>query len=354
LALSFIVMVVARIPEVEELALANQVLAYVEQLPSAEAKDSARYLKMIMQQINELKELLNGYPSIIQDYQVAGETVGLQSLVDSICQANPYTIEIYVPARATVGRTYLFAKFNLNRLLVRIANHHMPDGPGKTLVVEGLMRLVRRTVIAIIAEDILVSIASDQHLDLSLRRKAIYVLVDLWENRTSRSIEDFSPMLDSVWEAKTRVTISYGTLSGTSEILGLMREGCDPAVIDYFTRDEIVEEEHQALIELVFNTTYEEIAALRRYMERTRKQVLGPDDVAHIFNVPVSHLHRTIMGEQDIFFTFRERQVNAYHRLIHHVPGPKKTAEEYLMIYYLENADLRPPTINLSCSGNER
>ncbi len=59
-----------------------------------------------------------------------------------------------------------------------------------------------------------------------------------------------------------------------------MREGCDPAVIDYFTRDEIVEEEHQALIELVFNTTYEEIAALRRYMERTRKQVLGPDDVA--------------------------------------------------------------------------
>ena len=74
-------MVAVRIPEVEELALANQVLAYIDQLPSAEAADSARFLKMIMQQINQLKELLNGYPSIIQDYQVAGETVGLQRLV---------------------------------------------------------------------------------------------------------------------------------------------------------------------------------------------------------------------------------------------------------------------------------
>lgn len=343
----------ARMPEVEELALANQVLAYVDQLSTDEARESARYLRLIMEQIKSLRNLFVSYPSIIQEQQVAGETLGLQALVDSICRANPYTIEIYVPSRATVGRTYQVAKFNLNRLLARIANHHMPDGPSKTLVVEGLMRLVRRAVISIIAEDVLVSIASDEHLELNIRRKAVYVLADLWENRTLRTIEDFSPFLDSVWEAKTRVTVSYGTLSGTSEILGLMREGCDPAVIDYFTRDEITEEERQALMELLFNTTSEELAALRRYMGRSRKQVLGPDDVAQIFNVPVSHLHRTITGEQDIFFTFRERQVNAYHRLLHNVPGPKKTAEEYLMIYYLQNADIRPPSVSLACLEQE-
>jgi len=60
-------------------------------------------------------------------------------------------------------------------------------------------------------------------------------------------------MLNSMWEAKTRFTVAYGTLSGTSEILAMIREGCDPTVLDYFAADHISEEEQQALIEMVFN-----------------------------------------------------------------------------------------------------
>jgi hypothetical protein len=59
--------------------------------------------------------------------------------------------------------------------------------------------------------------------------------------------------------------------------------------------------------------------------------------------VPLSRLHQTIVSPKDMFFTFRERQVNAYHRELHDLPGPKKTAEEYLMVYYLEQADVAVP-----------
>ena len=94
---------------------------------------------------------------------------------------------------------------------------------------------VRESVTSIIAEDVLVSIASDDAQDMELRRKAIYLLADLWEHRTIRSVRDFFPLLYSVWDAKARVPISYGTLAGTSELLPLRLEDCYPAVIDYFS-----------------------------------------------------------------------------------------------------------------------
>jgi len=196
-----------------------------------------------------------------------------------------------------------------------------------------------------------VSIASDLKLDLDLRRKATYVLADLWEHRTSRSVRDLSPLLDSIWVAKTRTTISYGTLTGTTEILSLMREGCDPAVIDYFTGDHIAEEERQAWTELVFNATFEELETMRCFMERNQRNVLGASDVAQIFNVPEDRLHQTIATPVDMFHTFRERQVNAYHRQIHNLAGPRKTAEEYLMIFYLSQNEVAIPEINKESNG---
>jgi hypothetical protein len=280
---------------------------------------------------------------------VAGELRDVHTLTRAICRSDPYSVEAYMPTRAVVGRSYLVAKFNFFRLLVRMCRHYMPEGRRRQELLDELGFSVRESVTSIIAEDVLVSIAADDGQDMDLRRKAIYRLADLWEHRTIRSVRDFFPLLYSVWDAKARVTISYGTLAGTTELLSLMREGCDPAVIDYFTSDQISEEERQALIELVFNATYEELETMRHYMERNKLDVVGPNDVAQIFNVPLSKLHQTTATAEDMFFTFRERQVNAYQRKIKTLAGPKKTAEEYLMIYYLRQTDISPPEYDLNC-----
>jgi hypothetical protein len=295
-----------------------------------------------MDQLVRLREVVVGYPSLLKPTVVAGEQRDVHTLADTICRSNPYTVEAYTPTRAVVGRAYLVGKLNFFRTLIRVVRHHLPDDERRTGLIRDLTQVLRVLITTWIAEDILVSISSDQKLQVGLRRKAVYLLIDLWEHRHTRSVRDFFPLLDSVWEAKTRITISYGTLSGTSEILGLMREGCSPEVIDYFTREHISEDERQALLELVFNASYEELETMRRWMERHHKEVVGPADVALIFNVPLSRLHQTISSTQDIFFTFRERQVNAQHRAIHNLAGPKRTAEEYLMIYILEGST-NPP-----------
>ncbi|MBN2493105.1 MAG: hypothetical protein JXR96_00835 [Deltaproteobacteria bacterium] len=330
----------------EEILLANRVLVALTDLGD-EAAASAEHLKEVIEQLVRLRQVVVAYPSIIEPHSVAGELRDVYTLTDAICKSNPYTIEAYMPTRAVVGRAYLVARYNFFRLLCRVVIHHMAESDERAALEDELMHFVRENVLTLLAEDILVSIASDHSAHLDLRRKAVYLLADLWEHRTSRSVKDFFPLLESIWEAKAKVRITYGTLSGTTEILSLMREGCDPAVIDYFTREHISDDEQQALMELVFNATFEELETMRRYMQRHQKEVLGPADVAQIFNVPLSRLHQTTSSAKDMFFTFRERQINSYQRTISGMPGPKKTAEEYLMIYYLEQNEIRVPERHL-------
>jgi hypothetical protein len=338
-----------RVLEPEEIVLAGKVLSFLDEEGTGETCSDATHLRDVMNLLVRLREVVTSYTSIIRSHSVAGELRDVHTLANALCRSDPYSIEAYMPTRAVVGRSYLVAKFNFFRLLVRICRHYMPENEQRRELMDELGYCVRESVTSIIAEDVLVSITSDDGQEMGLRRKAIYLLADLWEHRTLRSVNDFFPLLYSVWNAKSRVTVSYGTLAGTTELLTLMREGCDPAVIDHFTSDQISEEERQALIELVFNATYEELETMRRYMERNHMDVLGPDDVAQIFNVPLSKLHQTTATAEDMFFTFRERQVIAYQRKIKNLPGPKKTAEEYLMLYYLRQTNINPPEYDLTC-----
>ena len=329
--------------EPQEIVLAGRVLAMLSELGNEEAYSSSDHISDVMNQLVCLRDVVTAYTSVIERHVVAGQTRDVYTLADAICRSNPYTVEATMPTRAVVGRAYLVAKFNFLRLLGRVVKHHMPLSQAKEELITEVDKFVRQAVITMIAEDILISTASDQNQEPELRRKATYLLADLWEYRTSRSVADFYPILLSVWEAKAHITISYGTLAGTAEILAMLREGCDPALLDYFTSDNIKQEERQALDELVFNATFEELETIRTYMGRQDKKVMGPNDVAELFNVPLSRLHQTISTPKDMFFTFRERQVNAYHRLIHNIAGPKKTAEEYLMIFILQNTDINAP-----------
>lgn len=339
--------------EPEEIILAGKVLEILDQNGTKASQASTSHILSVMDQLVHLRKVVTSYTSVIDSHNVAGQHRDIHTLTDAICRSNPFTIETYLPTRAVVGRSYQVAKFNFLRLLVIAIRHHMEDSVEKESLINELSKLVRQGVIIMIAEDVLVSVASDHKLDINTRRKATYKLADLWEYRTSRSVRDFFPLLESIWEAKTRTTISYGTLTGTTEILTLMREGCDPSVVEYFSSDNILEEERQAWIELVFNATFEELETMRQYMEKNHKQVLKAEEVANLFNINPDELHQTIKTPVDMFYTFRQRQVNAYHRKMQSRSGPKKTAEEYLMIFYLKQSNIQPPKIDLSCQENE-
>ena len=61
--------------------------------------------------------------------------------------------------------------------------------------------------------------------------------------------------------------------------------------------------------------------------------------VASILKIPVTELHIQTYSFEELMYTFRERHTMANQRMTLGLPGPKRTAEEYLMIYLLENTN---------------
>jgi hypothetical protein len=167
-----------RVLDPEEIVLAGRVLSRLDEIGSPEAFESARHLKRVIDQLVRLRQVVIGYPSIVLSHKVAGDQRDVFTLTDAICRSNPYTIEAYMPTRAVVGRAYGVAKFNFFRLLSKIVKHHLDGAEGQDTLLEELQVFVLEAVQTVIAEDILISIASTPPsccgatIDRSLRRTA--------------------------------------------------------------------------------------------------------------------------------------------------------------------------------------
>ncbi len=272
----------------------------------------------------------------LQDCQTLGRRRrDLDTLLETFTRAEPYTIDAYLPTRATLARTYGMAKFNFFRMLGYVIEDRLHgEGDGATLLAE-VQTAGRRAAASLIAEDVLRSIACDDQLELPLRRLAARWLARFWDQRTTRNLGDFAPQLDSAWQAKAKVQVAYGTLAGVSELLQLSLEGLDTEFVDIFGDDACDDEQRWALEEFLFNALYEELDEMRAHMKESGKSALEAADVAKLFGVDAVHLHRTTMTAEDLFFTFREREMWARLRRLTLAVGPKKTAEEHVMIAVL-------------------
>jgi len=289
-----------------------------------------------IERLENLWAAIRQFPSIYSNESLGKRTRSFETLVETFSHVNPYASEAYLPTRAVLGRGYAVAKYNFCRLLGVVVEEFLADSEESIEEIrEEVESVTRAAVLTVIAEDLLMSIAGDSRLEDPLRRRAALVVAELWEERSVDAIEEFFNFLISIWDAKASVKINYGTLAGIAEMFCLARAGCDPEFLSFFCRDDVGEDEHAALLEFMFNATYEELEIMRRYMKEHGIKALAAEDVAKIFNVPVCKLHLTTHTPADVFFTFRERQTMAAHRLLRGLPGPKKTAEEYVMIYFL-------------------
>jgi hypothetical protein len=211
----------------------------------------------------------------------------------------------------------------------------LSDSTEKIHFLDRIEYRLRQTLEILLLEEITRSVATDQKQIESTRRKATLILAHLWEKRSIGHFEQFIPLLMSAWEAKRGIKVTYGSLAGVTELMSLMRNGCNEQFLGYFTRADVTEEELWALKEFIFNTTYEEQQIISDAMRREGKSQLDAEDICRIFKVPMSALHITAKDLTDMLYTFRERKLWAEHRRLRNLPGPKRTAEAYTMIHWL-------------------
>ncbi len=318
----------------EELSLVSRIVAGLNVCGAADAQDSIVAINHQLHSLEMFGELLNRYPSPLTDQILCGKKRGLETLVDNMVVTDQATFPFRAPTQALVGRTINMAQINFLRMLWHLTGSLPIGEEAKQLGCEDAVVLreaaahrLRGAVHTRLVEEVLADIVTDGSVDRSLRAQGVRSLAHLWGNRLTWRVHDFFPILAATWEARQRVQVIGGSLAGSCELMQLMTKGGDAEFVELFTGRDYEEVELQAFREFLFGTSSEELERLELLMAREGKTSIELD----------SRLGSSARDGGSILFEFfRARLVQCSARRVAELPGPRHTAEGYVMLAWLE------------------
>ncbi|HRX87769.1 MAG TPA: hypothetical protein P5572_22300 [Phycisphaerae bacterium] len=290
-----------------------------------EADQFADEMRRKIQCLDQLGDVIEHYPSPRATQTLGSRSRGLQTLVDTLSRANPADFEFLIPTRAVIGRALVMAESNFYRFLRHVCEEALSGAESETLREQAAERM-HHCLYTKLVEEVLAGIACDGEMSHDMRSRAVTGLAQVWEHRLTYRVRDFFPVLEATWSARQKVTAVGGTLSGMHEIFALFQAGCDPRFVDCFARPDPDADEIEAFREFLFGASTEELERLSA-------------DMAAADISSVSIRDRAVTGGQDpvtVFYSFfRMRHLQAVARRFGKLPGPKRTAEAYVLMSYL-------------------
>jgi hypothetical protein len=253
-----------------------------------------------------------------------------ETLIELLCKLPDYDLDLHVPTKVVLGQAYLVAKINFLKAVGYALDIASPELRAR------VEREIGQSIYSKLAEELFLAIVTDAGAQMRVKVRAARALFEIWEQRLSVEIDDFAPVLESVWVARNNLRPVLGTLRGTHELLRMLADTQDHSFLDHFTIDEVPDEEVQAFEEFLFGISHEEIEKLRVHLETGPMSAISEEDARALLGHSKESWAPGGGGPQALFTSYKKRKVNASHRAITSTPGPKRTAEEYVMMSFLE------------------
>lgn len=273
--------------------------------------------------------LLARYPSPLEEQKLGGRRRGLDTLVQALCQTNIAAFTLRAPTQAIVGRALNLAQINFFRLLWHVCGSLSDPQTAARLREQTALRL-RRAIYSQLVEEVLRDLATDESLSQDIRARTVKHLAMLWGHRLTWRVHEFFPVLEATWEARSRVRVVGGTLLGASELFQLLIAGADARFVELLTAREHGELEVMAFREFLFGRSSEDLERLTERMARDNLSSLELD----------SRIDDRTRDTGSIFYEFFEtRFLLANARRLTTLPGPRYTAEGYVVLAWLQQED---------------
>lgn len=313
-------------------------LAFWNAVESGTHPATERFLEIArahVQRIHAIRDALESYPPVFQERELGARQRGLGTLVDLIANATDADVEMFLPTRAMLWRSLTMARLNFWRLVRYLVEEIFQEEAPNDLAAMTDGR-VHASVYLKMVDELLLSLAMDDTLDRHLRSEGVVSLTSLWDGTPSSAVQEFFPVLEAIWEARRHLRVSVGTMLGVSEIMKLLQAGCAPQFVDYFRRARMTKDEGMAFQEFLIGVTTEQISDLEELLEDTGKTCLSVEEAQAALGRSTFRLDDSAAGVGAYQF-HRERQLQAAARRLRNLPGPKHTAEEYMLLYFLED-----------------
>ena len=314
-----------------ESELVEQALAAV----ASRSPSDAAILQNLIVELRATCELLERQRPLRRPTALGGEARTEETLIDHLCTIDGLSGDLTLPLKATLSRTHLLTKINFLRGFVK-ATAALTDMPAAARMTHELREEVAQSIYTLLAEELLLALLRKPDVERRTKQRAADQLITIWDD-AALEIDDFAPLLESAWHARNRINSAYGTLLGATETFRLVCEDCSPEVLDFFGRDGMSADEAAAFEEFLFNMTAEELGKLRRAMQQQRISSATPAWAAEVLGRQIEELeHSHEIDPMALYRSYQRRQLAADFRLMAGAPGPRRTAEGYLMVYLLD------------------
>jgi len=310
----------------------------VQQAAEAVASRSpadAAILQGLLGELRATAELLDRQRPLRRPTALGGEARDEQTLIDHLCTMDGLSGDLVLPLKATLSRTHLLTKINFLRGFVK-ATSALVDVPNANKMTHELREELAQSIYTLLAEELFLALLRKPDVTRKTKQRAADQLITVWDD-AALEIDDFAPLLESAWHARNRINTAYGTLLGATETFRLVTEDCSPEVLEFFGREGMSADESAAFEEFLFNMTSEELAKLRRAMQQHHVSAASPAWAAEILQRQIEDLeHSHEIDPMALYRSYQRRQLAADFRLMSGAPGPRRTAEGYLMVYLLD------------------
>lgn len=317
-----------------ETELVEQALGVV----SARCPGDAEVLRGLIDELQATSDLLDRQRPLRKPTSLGGEARTETTLMDHLCTLDGLSGDLALPLKATLSRTYLLTKINFLRGFVK-ATGAIHDHPATVAMTHELREELAQSIYTLLAEELFLALLRKPDVLRRTKQRAADQLITVWDD-AALEIDDFAPLLESAWHARNRINSAYGTLLGATETFRLVTEDCRPEVLEFFGREGMSADESAAFEEFLFNMTSEELAKLRRAMQQQHLSSASPAWAAEILARQIEDLeHSHEIDPMALYRSYQRRQLAADFRVMSSSPGPRRTAEAYLMVYLLDQQD---------------
>jgi len=316
----------------EEFSLIMDVVDLLSHTPGQESLVSRICRKW--NRILRFHALVLEMPAVDRARLVGGDPLDIE--IDILGFAHLSDFDLRLPGRTIIGKALIDLEISFWGYVGASVENRIPDPDDRAGLLRSIEHCLCGRIYNRMTAELLASVVSSPQVAEKHRRDAARFLLTLWEDAAIQALQNFAPLLESIWEARRKVRVTIGTLMGISEITSLLSLGATPHFVEYFAANFEEVEITEAFQEFLFGTSYEEL--LEKTQERERiglASMAGLDlDATGLPRGAMDSIQERSLG---IYRFFKKRIQEARSRRVTGAAGPKRIAEEFLLLYFIEH-----------------